>query len=108
MVSDRVGPRAKINFHTTHGYRIHGNRSDLEISLLFPQKNSEIKFGSTDSHFLFVSGLYAHKLHAPCSHAPCSRSHDSVVGNKLETMLYEATFPALQVTSIIVQMSSLI
>ena len=29
--------------------------------------------------FLFVLGLYAHKLHAPCSHAPCSRSHGSVV-----------------------------
>ena len=79
MVSDRISPEAKINFHTIHGYTVHGNRSDLHISLLFPQENWEIKFGSTDFQFFFVLGLYAHKLHAPCSHAPCSRSHSSVV-----------------------------
>ena len=80
MVSDRVGPEAKINFHTIHGYRVHGYKPYLEISSLFLQQNWENKFGSTDSQFLFVSGLYAHKLHAPCSHAPCSHSHGSVVG----------------------------
>ena len=79
MVSDRVAPQVKINFHTIHSYRVHDNRSDLEISPLFPQQNWKNKFGSTDSQFLFVSGLYAHKLHAPCSHDPCSRSHGSVV-----------------------------
>ena len=48
MVSDRVAPQAKINFHTIHDYRIHGNRSKLEISPLFSQQNWEKKFGSTD------------------------------------------------------------
>ena len=80
MVHDRVSPQSKIKFHTINGYRVHGNRSHFQISLLFPQQNWEIKFGSTDSQFLFVLGLYAHKLHAPCSHAPCSRLHGSVVG----------------------------
>ena len=80
MVSVIFASEAKTNFHTIHGYRVHGNRSELEISPLFPQQNWENKFGSTDSQFLFISGLYTHKLHAPCSHAPCSRSHGSVVG----------------------------
>ena len=75
MVSDRVAPQAKINFHTIHDYRIHGNRSELEIFPLFPQQNWENKFGSTDSQFLFVSGLYAHMLHAPRSMLTCSRLH---------------------------------
>ena len=79
MISVIFASEAKTNFHTIHGYRVHGNRSELEISPLFPQQNWENKFGSTDSQFLFVSGLYAHKLHAPCSHALCSRSHGSVV-----------------------------
>ena len=79
MVSVIFASQAQTNFHTIHGYRVHGNRSKFEISLLFPQQNWENKFGSTDSQFLFDSGLYTHKLHAPCSHAPCSRSHGSVV-----------------------------
>ena len=79
MVSVIFASQEKTNFHTIHGYRVHGNRSDLEISPLFPRQNWVNKFGSMDSQFLFVSGLYAHKLHAPCSHAPCSRSHGGVV-----------------------------
>ena len=92
MIHDRVSPQAKIKFHTINGYRVHSNRSHFQISLLFPHQNWEIKFGSTDSQFLFVSGLYAHKLHAPCSHAPCSRSHGSVVAllrNIIDNILYD-------------------
>ena len=80
MISVIFASEAKPNFHTIHDYRVYGNRSELEISPLFLQQNWENRFGSTDSQFLFVSGLYAHKLHAPCSHTPCSRSHGSVVG----------------------------
>ena len=85
LVSVIFASQAKSNFHTIHSHRLHGNRSDLEISPLFPQQNWENKFGSTDSQFLFVLGLYAHKLHAPYSHAPCSRSHGSVVEDPVKS-----------------------
>ena len=70
MISVFFASEAKTNFHKILGYRVHGNRSELEISPLFPQQNWENKFGSTDSQFLFVSGLYAHK--APRSMLTCS------------------------------------
>ena len=39
MVSVVFAPQPQTKFHTIHGYRVHGNRSDLEISPLFPQQN---------------------------------------------------------------------
>ena len=80
MVNDGVAPRLEITFHMVHSYRVHSNRSKLEISALFSLENWENKFGSTNSHFFLGWTLYAHKLHAPCSQAPCSCLHASVVG----------------------------
>ena len=79
MVSDGVAPQLKINFNTIQSYRIHGNRSKLDIYPLLSQQNCKIKFGSMNFQFFLVWRLYAHKLHAPCSQAPRSRSHASVV-----------------------------
>ena len=69
MVNDGVAPRLEITFHIIHSYRVHGNRSKLEISALFPPQNWKNKFGSMNSHFflfghstLTSSMLHAHRL----------------------------------------------
>ena len=92
MVSDGVAPQLKINFNTIQSYRIHGNRSKLDIYPLLSQQNCKKKIGSMNFQFFSVWRLYAHKLHAPCSHAPRSCSRASVVETYTQISLAAAEF----------------